>query len=559
MKATNPGHAFGVVLVDELIRSGVRHVCISPGSRSTPLALAFTERDEVEVTVAHDERSGAFVALGIARATGAPVPVLCTSGTAAANFHPAVVEAGLSGVPLVVLTADRPPELRDTGANQAIDQIKLYGDSVVWFSEVGVPEALPGANAYWRSLACRAVREARRGGPVHLNCALREPLVPDGETFPFDLSGRPGGAPWAASSEPVPDRIPDAVLEAITSARRGLLVAGAGSDDPSMGDLAERLGWPLLADPLSNARRGPNAIETYDASLRVESFAEHHRPDVVVRFGRLGISKVLMSHLGDARHHVLLERGGRPLDPCRNVSAVVRADADALLSALPEGTRGDEGWLDSWLEADRSARRAIDAYLDSLEEPSEPRVARDLVASIPDGSSLFVGASMPLRDVEWFSGARDGVRFFGNRGANGIDGSLSTPVGIAIATGAPTFALVGDVSLLHDQNGLLLGSSPSLDLTIVCVNNDGGGIFSFLPQAKDPSHFEELFGTPHGRDLSLVARLHGAQHTTIGSPDELQEALRRGGGLRLIEVRTDRADNVRIHREVQAAVAEALG
>lgn len=568
MKATSAAHAFGITFVDELVRQGVRTVCLSPGSRSTPLALAFAEHPSVDVCVVHDERSCAFTALGIARSTGRCVPVLTTSGTAAANLHPAVIEADLSRIPLLILTADRPPELRATGANQAIDQIKLFGDSVRWFCEAGTPETLETSVRYWRSLAARSIHAAEGSppGPVHLNAALREPLVPTSETFPYPLDGREAGGPW---TETVPSRrVPteDAVertAESLRAIERGLVIAGPGpysGSEPA--EVAASLGWPLLADPPSNARRGDNAVSTYDALLRAEGFAEDHRPDAVLRFGSLGISKALMSHIRDAPIQILVDPDAAPLDPDRSVHQVIRADIAPAVGALVDalGTKsGGSEWLDSWISADRTARAALDEALDAEDAPTEPRTARDLVRAVPDGSSLFVAASMPLRDIEWFTSPRRGVRFFANRGANGIDGSLSTPVGIALATGGPTFALVGDVAFLHDQNGLLSSATGEIDLTIVVVNNDGGGIFSFLPQADDPEHFERLFGTPHGRDPAVVAELHGCDHVLLKRARDLPAALERSGsGTRIVEVRTDRTSNVALHLELNAAVARAL-
>lgn len=568
MKATSAAHAFGITFVDELVRAGVRSVCLSPGSRSTPLALAFAGHPSIDVCVVHDERSCAFTALGIARATGRCVPVLTTSGTAAANLHPAVVEADLSRIPLLILTADRPPELRATGANQAIDQIKLFGDSVRWFCEAGTPETLETSVGYWRSLAARSIHAAEGSpqGPVHLNVALREPLVPTNETFPYPLDGREAGEPWAIA---VPSRrvlTEDAVertAESLRTIERGLVIAGPGpysGSEPA--EIAAALGWPLLADPPSNARRGDNAVSTYDALLRVERFAEDHRPDALLRFGSLGISKALMSHIRNAPLQILVDPDAAPLDPDRSVHQMIRADIAPTVAALVDalGTKsGESEWLDSWISADRTVRAALDEALDAEDVPTEPRTARDLVRAVPDGSSLFVAASMPLRDIEWFTSPRPGVRFFANRGANGIDGSLSTPVGIALATGGPTFALVGDVAFLHDQNGLLSSATRDIDLTVVVVNNDGGGIFSFLPQAEDPEHFERLFGTSHGRDPAVVAELHGCEHVLLQRASDLPAALERfRPGTRIVEVRTERTSNVALHRDLNAAVARAF-
>ena len=512
-----------------------------------------------------DERSAAFIALGIGRATGVPSVVLSTSGTAAANFFPAVQEASLGRVPLLVLTADRPPELRDTGANQAIDQIKLYGAAVRWFAEVGAPEALPTSVPYWRSTAARAVAESTGSppGPVHLNLAFREPLVPLGpETeAPLELEGRPDGAPWtefAAGRRTFDSEALEGILEDLSDAR-GLVVAGAGSfpDVPAL-QFAERLGWPLLADPLSNLRSDERVVSTYDSLLRHRSFSDSHRPEVVLRIGALGISKALAVLLARCDYQILVDADGAWLDPDRSVALIVSADPrDFFEQLMKEDLRpADPGWLEGWRSADRIARETVDTELDGG-GLSEPRVARDVVAALPDGSSLLVGASMPFRDVEWFSAPRTGVRFFGNRGVNGIDGFVSTALGIAHASEGPMYGLCGDLSLLHDQNGFMTAARYEGDLTFVVVNNDGGGIFSFLPQAQLPEHFEVLFGTPQGIDFAKFAALHDCVHVLATTPEELTTAL-KPAGVQLVEVRTDRAENVRVHKALNEAVARAL-
>jgi 2-succinyl-5-enolpyruvyl-6-hydroxy-3-cyclohexene-1-carboxylate synthase len=599
MKATNPTEAAALTIVDELARCGVQHACLAPGSRSAPLALALAEHDGIAVHVSLDERSAAFMAVGIGRTTGAPSVVLSTSGTAAANFFPAVQEASLGRVPLLVMTADRPPELRATGANQWIDQLKLYGSAVRWFVEVGVPEPLPTSVPYWRSTAARAVTATTGSppGPVHLNLPFREPLVtipsrtsqlgaasasthppktaerraghddgvaaPENEiVFPFDLDGRPDGAPWVDVTG-APRALDDDALAELAghlTGRRGLVVAGAGphGDVPAL-ELAERLRWPLLADPLSNLRTDERVISTYDALLRHAPFADGHRPDVVLRIGALGISKALMAFLAGCDNQILIDPDGAWLDPDRSVARIVAADPSRVSEGLLEHVSGPPPpeWLDDWRAADAAARKTLDTQLDAG-NLSEPRVARDVVAGVPDGASLMVAASMPFRDVEWFSSPRSGVHFYGNRGVNGIDGFVSTALGLALATDGPTYALCGDLSLLHDQSGFMTAAKYDGDLTFVVVNNDGGGIFSFLPQAGLPEHFEELFGTPQGIDFAKLAALHDCTHVLATTPDELTTAL-KPAGIQLVEIRTDRDENVRVHRELNRAVARTLG
>jgi len=570
VKVSTAAEALAVTLVDELVRGGVRDACLSPGSRSGPLALALGRDPRIRLHVTLDERSSAFIAVGVAKATGRAAVVLATSGTAGANFHPAVLEAHHSRTPLVVLTADRPPELRDTGANQTIDQIKLFGDSVRWFAEVGVPEALPHSVAYWRSLGVRALAEAEGvpPGPVHLNVALREPLLGnDGdEPFPFDLEGRADGQPWTEVRRgelgPSDTDVED-LASRIRGARRGVVVAGSGdaADAAAIVRLAEMLGWPLLADPLSGARSGSNAISTYDALLRDDRFRDEHTPDLVVRTGALGISKPLAAYCA-AAEQVVVHPAALNLDRDRSVATAYTCDVTAMFARLIEridvqAPSGD--WLQSWLHAEAIARAAIDAALDERDVLTEPRLARDLVELLPEGSTVVVAASMPFRDVEWYARPRRSVRFIGNRGVNGIDGFVSTALGVALASEGPTFALSGDLSLLHDQNALLIVGAGEIDLTIVVVNNDGGGIFSFLPQARLGAEFEALFATPHRRDLSQLAGFHGCRYTRVDKPAELEAALaKRGPGIHIAEVPTDRAANVAEHRALNAAVAAAL-
>jgi 2-succinyl-5-enolpyruvyl-6-hydroxy-3-cyclohexene-1-carboxylate synthase len=564
-----PSRLFATTFVDELTRCGIRHACLAPGSRSAAVALAFAEHEGISLHVTLDERSAAFLALGIAKATSAPVPVLSTSGTAAANFTPAVHEANMAGVPLIVLTADRPPELRDTGANQTIDQVKLYGDAVRWFSEVGLPEAqINQGTPYWRSLACRAVAEALGSppGPVHLNVPFREPLVPvQGEGTYLDTSGARGKRPWTEVRH-APRNLPEheiaALADELQSVERGLLIAGAGcTDADAVVRLAGALGWPLLADPLSNSRRGPCAVAAYDHLLRVRSFVDHNFPvDLIVRIGSLGISKALSS-LTVSSEEILIDPYGAWRNPTLSLTRVIVADTAPLLDALAERVQHREpsSWLRTWTDADTVARKALEEVFEASEEISEPRLARELVTALPDGSNLLVAASMPFRDVEWYSMPREGVHFYGNRGANGIDGHVSTALGIALGSGAPTFTLSGDLSLLHDQNGLLAEDKDAVALTFAVANNDGGGIFSFLPQAKDRRHFERLYGTPHHRDLAKVASLHGCEHVLLEKATDLPAALTRIRlGVRIIEARTDRARNVEIHNDLQEAVRRAL-
>ncbi|HEX3213002.1 MAG TPA: 2-succinyl-5-enolpyruvyl-6-hydroxy-3-cyclohexene-1-carboxylic-acid synthase, partial [Actinomycetota bacterium] len=570
--------------MDELARAGVTDACLAPGSRSAPLALALAEHPGVRVHVHLDERSAAFFALGAAKRSGRAVVVLCTSGTAAANFHPAVLEADLARVPLLVLTADRPPELRGTGANQATDQLKLYGSAVRWFCEVGVPGDDPGAGRYWRSLASRAWAEATGppAGPVHLNLAFADPLVPLGPPAAAQgarlggepAAGRAGGAPWTAAPAGVRSAAPGDVAglaKAVRANPRGVLVAGWGADlDPAAADaFAAASGWPVLADPLSGARRGPAAISTYDGLLRAPGFAAAHRPGLAVRVGGSPTSKALTGWLDESVPQVLVDPSGGWADPARAAALLLSADPSALLAATaallapgpgrhPGAGDASSPWLRDWLEAERLAREAIDGLLDEWVEPFEGRVARDLVGWMPGGGTLVVGSSMPVRDVDAFARPRDGLRFVANRGLSGIDGFVATALGGAAATDEPVAALCGDLTLLHDASSLLGAAGRPRGATLVVVDNDGGGIFSFLPQASamGAEHFERFFGTPHGVDLAALAAVHRIPVRRVKLTGDLPTAL-EGRGPRLVLATTDRSGNVAVHEEIHAAVAAA--
>jgi 2-succinyl-5-enolpyruvyl-6-hydroxy-3-cyclohexene-1-carboxylate synthase len=563
--AANAGHAFALVLVDELARHGVTDAVLAPGSRSTPVALALAEDERIRLHVRIDERSASFTAVGLARATGRVVPLLCTSGTAAAEFHAAVLECDLARVPLLVLTADRPPELRGTGANQTMDQIKLYGGAVRWFDEVGVPESRPGAVAHWRATVSHAVAAATGAvgppGPVHLNLALREPLVPveDGVGFPHPLDGRPAGRPWTtAASAPRP--LPADVRDRLGGARAGVVLAGDGltaAQGAAVATFAAARHWPLVAEPHSNARSGPAAVTGTDALLRDTDFVTAHAPDVAVVCGRIGLSRAVLGWLGGLHCDVVaLDPHGAWWDPTRTATTVVVADP-ALLADL-DGPAADPTWLRGWTSAGAAAQDAVDAVLDAHDGLSEPRLARDLVAGLPDGTLLTVASSMPIRDVDLTMRPRRGLRLVANRGVSGIDGFVSTAVGAALGHRGPAWALAGDLSLLHDVNGLL--ADPAPDLTIVVVNNDGGGIFSLLPQgASDGPTFERVFGTPHGVDVAGVVTAYGGNHRCLDRVQDLDSAVATPPkGLTLLELRTDRRANAALHRELTEAAATAI-
>jgi 2-succinyl-5-enolpyruvyl-6-hydroxy-3-cyclohexene-1-carboxylate synthase len=559
---TTVAATFCATLVDEWVRAGLRYAVIAPGSRSTPLALALAARDEIRVEVVLDERSAAYTALGIGLASGQPAAVLCTSGTAATHLHGAVVEAHLAEVPLLVCTADRPPELRDVSAPQTIDQTSLYGRAVRWFHDPGPPE--DGMRPAWRALAARAYADASGPvpGPVHLNLPFRDPLVGDPAELP---PGRPDGRPWHHGVFGVP-RLDDAALDdlaAVLDQPRGIVIAGHGSGDPTaVHGLARSTAWPVLADPRSGCRTlADTTIAAFDDLLRHERFAADHRPTVVLRLGRTPASKVLSQWLA-ASEATQVQVTATPawVDPEHTASHRVTAEPGALCRALTGRVRGasETPWLARWRQAEAKAQAALDALLAA--ELSEPAVARVTAAALPAGAHLVAASSMPVRDLEWYAAPCDEITMHANRGANGIDGVVSTAVGVAIACGAPTALLIGDIAFVHDVNGLVGLEGRGADLRIVVVDNDGGGIFSFLPQATELAgdRFEQLFGTPHGTDVLALAAAHGLAAERVATLDALRAALQRAGP-RVLRVRTDRVDNVAQHAAIHAAIQRALG
>jgi 2-succinyl-5-enolpyruvyl-6-hydroxy-3-cyclohexene-1-carboxylate synthase len=544
-------------LVDEFARSGMEHACTCPGSRNTPIVLSLVRDGRIRCWSHVDERSAGFFALGAAKASGRPVAITCTSGTAAANLLPAVIEAREARVPLIVLTADRPPELREVGAGQTIDQVKLYGDAVKWFFDLGVPEGTPERLRWARALGCRAYWTALDGrpGPVHLNLPLREPLVLD-EPLPEDDTARPGGQPYVIvepPSAPAPARGPGP-----HPSGRLLVVAGAGTEDPAgLADYAARIGIPLLADPLSGARRGDATVVHYDLLLRDAEFAQTHRPDFIFRLGDLPTSKPLRAWLAGLPDvaQIAFDPQGNWHDPDSVVGMRLRSRLPQ-----PDSVDVEPGWLDSWRAADTAVASALAPVLEA--ELSEPSVAAYLGRELPPDSTLFVASSMPVRDVEGYFPARENPpRLLANRGANGIDGTVSSAFGVAACSDGPVVLLIGDLAVVHDLGGLVAARRTGLPLVIVLLNNAGGGIFHFLPVASQTDAFEEHIATPSELDFSEVASLFGCAHERPVDLAEFVQTLSRSlsaGGTTLIEVRTDRVANRELHAELERAALAAI-
>jgi 2-succinyl-5-enolpyruvyl-6-hydroxy-3-cyclohexene-1-carboxylate synthase len=572
---TEPGEgdvalACVTALLDGLVAGGVEHMCMTPGSRSTPIALAAARHPGITLHVHVDERSSAFFGLGIAAASGKPVAMFCTSGTAAANHFPAVVEACMARVPIIVMTADRPPELHGVGANQTIDQQNLFGRYVKWFCDTGVPVAGERERHRWAEFGVDAITHAIRfppPGPVHLNLPFREPLLPNGASIdapPITSTS------FTTSQQPV-DRMP-AFLREVNTGHRVAVVAGRLRVAPAgLVDLCAERGWPLLAEPQSGLRVSPRShgragALTAGALLAADAaFREQHHPDLVIQFGAAPTSRGVQELVRGADRLLIVDPDALVADPDRRATLTIEDDPADVVAALLARTSSLPAtrpqWLHEWHAADRKVRQTVDELLDSWDEPFEGRIARDAADAIPDGGVLFAGSSMPVRDLDMYMLPRTGLRVLANRGASGIDGLVSTTLGVAAVSG-PTYALLGDLSVLHDASGLLWGARRGSGAVIVVIDNDGGGIFSMLPQASlAREEFELLFGTPHGLDLEAIARAAGAGVRTVDSAGVVAAAMREAatsGGVQIVRVRVDRARAVELRGEVSRAVSTAL-
>jgi 2-succinyl-5-enolpyruvyl-6-hydroxy-3-cyclohexene-1-carboxylate synthase len=567
--------------VETLALHGVRDACVCSGSRSAPLALAL-HRSGIRTHVPLDERAGAFFALGLAKCSRHPVAIVTTSGTGAANVFPAVIEASYGRVPLIVLTADRPPELRDAGAGQTIDQIKLFGSAVRWFHEVGTPSPEPELLPYVASLAARAVDAASSppAGPVHLNFAFREPLVPDPEALGpaprRERAREAGDESWAHGTVPS-QRAVARTAGMLRAKRRGLILCGPSDEEPAFADAVARLaavtGYPVLADPASQVRYGGHdrsrVLGSYDAFLRSDAFAARTAPEAVIQFGAALTSKAY--HQYGSRHaetiHWIVDAARGWRDPSRRSREILHGDptsaASLLADALAPGADPLPDWGDRFARAESAARRALESHLARQGASlSEGSAMTALLDAVPDGTVLTIGNSMAIRDLDLFGPTcAKRVRVLANRGANGIDGIVSTGLGAAAASDAPALIVTGDLSFHHDLNGLSALREGRCRATVVVVNNDGGGIFSFLPIARHEKPFERYFGTPHGLDFRHAADLYGIPHVRTGSVEELREETARSLERResiLIEVRTDRSENLEDHRAMWAAAIRAV-
>jgi 2-succinyl-5-enolpyruvyl-6-hydroxy-3-cyclohexene-1-carboxylate synthase len=557
----NPSTALARVLVDELVRGGLTEMVLAPGSRSAPLAFALhaaATEGRLRLHVRIDERSAGFLALGLARSRGVAA-VVTTSGTAVANLHPVVLEAHHAGVPMVVLSADRPGELRGVGANQTVDQVGIFGRSVRLFHEIAAPDDRPGQVAYWRATASRAVLTARGSlstdpGPVHVNVALREPLVPsESDTWVESLDGRDAGRPWTEAR-------PDAESAAtVGGPARTLVVVG---DAPvavqrAAVALGKRRGWPVIAEPTA-AAGGPDVVRCGPLVVAAGAWLAEHEPDRILVVGRPTLSRPVSR---------LLTGGVAPVEAVSatpwwpDTGHAVRAVYSAAALAVGDDDPGDPAFLAAWRKAGERARTVVEAVLAEYDVPTGLAAARIAVEALPPESLLYLGSSSVVRDVDVAGTSPLPAEVHANRGVSGIDGTVSAAIGAALGRpGRPSYALLGDLTFLHDANGLVVGPhEPRPDLCVVVVNDDGGGIFALLEQGA-PEHagvFERVFGTPHGTDLGALCAATGTPHQRV-SLDELPAALAPRPGLRVVEVAVDRSVHRDLHARLHTAVATAL-
>lgn len=565
---------FTANFIDELAKSGLAHAVISPGSRSTPLAMTVCEHPAIQEWIVVDERTAAYFALGMAKQTKMPVALICTSGTAAANYFPALIEAYYNRVPLIVLTADRPHELRDIGAPQVIDQIKLFGEHVKWFHEMSQPESTDEMLAYVRTTANRAIHIAKSGnpGPVHINFPFRDPLVPN-----FSIENLWGNNEDHSyhqlyeGKKQIREEVFHQFNEKLITLEKGLIVCGPQEDEATaeaIAKLADRWQIPVLADPLSQLRAGKHdkdvLIENYDSMFRDETLRNQLKPDFIIRFGAMPVSKYydkFTSEHQDARHIVVEPYEGfrQPTKQPTEIYYAHPVDFINGLLAITDWT-GDQDWLTKWQQLNKKATNHIEQS--NVDQLTEGVAVRELIKAMPTDSMLYVGNSMAVRDLDTFFMRTDKqITLLANRGVSGIEGLISSALGAAATTTKRVTLLIGDLAFYHDLNGLLIGKQYELDLTILLMNNNGGGIFSFLPQANEPKYFEKLFGTPLHIDFKHAITMYQGTYRLVDDvvqlKKELQESYQRNGTT-VIEVRTDREENMRWHRQIWQQIADDL-
>lgn len=548
-------------IVASLVQNGVKNVVISPGSRSTPLAYAFQSAKEVTVYRQVDERAAAFFALGLAKSTGTPTVLLCTSGTAAANYFPAIVEAKYARVPLIVLTADRPHELREVGAPQAINQINLYGDMVKWSVDFPIPDENSATLPFVERHIARAVNVSKTFplGPVHINVPFREPLLID---FREELPETSFKKSFVSEGIPTPEA-QQIFTEIINDTTKGFIVIGELSLNTDLNNLwsfIRKVKWPVLIESLSNLRSEvpedclPYCIATYDAILKSEEFKTTVVPNTVIRFGAQPVSKFLMNFITQVspKDYVIIDESPTFRDSTSASTLFIQGSIGAWLASLPIETQIDEGYIAAWQKGESIARNLIVKY--SEVEQDEGAIVQEILRHLPHGSDVFVSNSMPIRDIDtFFLPTEKDIKIYANRGANGIDGVMSTALGFSKGqNNRQMYLLIGDLAFLHDVNGLVVTRYQPCNITIFVMNNDGGGIFSYLPQANVKDYYEDLFGTPTSLQFEEVAKMYEMEYTKIENKDELQKFLATPSEhpLRLVEIFTNREENVEAHRKL---------
>lgn len=590
MNTANRNTLWASIVAEEFYRSGVRTVCISPGSRSTPLVIAFAElRDrslDFQILVHIDERSSSFFALGLAKVQKAPVALLCTSGTAAANYYPAIIEAYYSQIPLVVLTADRPPEMRDCGSGQTIDQINIYGKHVRYFFEVGTPEILGFRLRYLRSLIGRSVSIAlgkgdTPAGAVHLNFPFADPMppIPVANDIPEDLAlsspeamfGNPSGEAYSqviAGMRSLDTDAIAAITNQIISHPKGVLVVGVYDSPPEFLDAVRRLaratGYPLLIEA-TGAHRG-DEIGHYDSFLRSQNFAKNHAPEIVIRFGAMPTSK---SYLLWLQKHISCQQiivGSTNSDPTHGITQALNLDPTSFclqlanyLENYAQSIWQNKQWRLDFELAESIAEHAIAESLSTIDELFDGKVYAELAKIIPANSYIYVASSTPIRDLDTFFHCDRPITVLANRGANGIDGTLSSALGAAWGCNRPMVLICGDLAFYHDLNGLLAAKKYNISLTVILLNNDGGGIFDLLPISKYENIFEEFFGTSHGLDFAPIITAYDCEHALIQDWQDFRDRLINSlntKGTQVLEIRSDRKRNKDLHFAIWNKVIE---
>jgi 2-succinyl-5-enolpyruvyl-6-hydroxy-3-cyclohexene-1-carboxylate synthase len=579
----NRNYAFSQTFVDELARSGLSHACICPGSRSTPLVMSLAQQPSIKIWVHLDERSAAYFALGISRALGRPAAVISTSGTAAANFFPAVVEARYSHVPLLIVTADRPAELWGWGANQTIDQTHMYGNQAKWSVNIAPPEVRVDLLRYVREITCRLLSVAVQSppGPIHVNFLFGEPLVP--KNVRADIPESLTGEGWEGREQGNPYTIVESGRRSVSvekvkelavgleGVRNGVIICGPQNDAGfplAVSTLAKRFGFPILADPLSQVRCGAHdrtlVIDSYDAFLRSEKVGQALEPKLLLRFGATPTSKPLQNYIAQyPQARQILVQEGDWQDPMHVATDVFQIDPNLFVTELATALNAPSNneWSEKWLAVGEESRTTILSQLRETKEIFEGKIFDELTNLLPAKATLFAGNSMPVRDLDsFFPSSSQQIHFLANRGASGIDGVVSTALGASAVVREPVLLVLGDLSFYHDMNGLLAAKVYGLKATIVLVNNNGGGIFSFLPQRGYPDSFEKYFGTPHGLTFQSAASLYSLSYSKVGSWEEFQSSVSQNmqrSGTAIVEMQTDRDQNVTIHRRIWSAVMTA--